>query len=129
MNEQTTQLINTAKDLVNKYADGDNHTVAAAVLTKSGKIISSMNFYHFTGGPDAEVAALARVVSEGEYPIMLVAVGHNNRGVLTPCGKCRQTIFDYYPDMQVIVTNGGEVKTIKELLPYIFDWKAQPGNS
>jgi len=125
MNEQTTQLINAAKELVDKYADDKNHTVAAAVLTKSGKIFTSMNFYHFTGGPDAEVAALARVVSEGEEPTMIVAVGHNNRGVLSPCGRCRQTIFDYYPNMQVVLTNDGDIKSIKELLPNIYSWNDQ----
>lgn len=125
MNEQTIQLINTAKELVDKRADDKNHTVASAVLTKSGKIITSMNLYHFTGGPDAEVAALARVVSEGEEPTMIVAVGHDNRGVLSPCGRCRQTIFDYYPDMQVILTNDGKVKHIKELLPYTYSWNDQ----
>jgi cytidine deaminase len=125
MNEQTTQLINAAKELVDKYADDKNHTVAAAVLTKSGKIITSMNFYHFTGGPDAEIATLARVVSEGEEPTMIVAVGHNNRGVLSPCGRCRQTIFDYYPDMQVILTNDGDAKSIKDLLPDSYSWNDQ----
>lgn len=125
MNEQNAQLINAAKELVDKYADDKNHTVAAAVLTKSGKIITSMNFYHFTGGPDAEVAALARVVSEGEEPTIIVAVGHNNRGVLAPCGRCRQTIFDYYPDMQVILTNEGDAKSIKDLLPDSYSWNDQ----
>ncbi len=119
------ELINTAQALVDKYSDNKNHTVAAAVLTKSGKIITSMNFYHFTGGPDAEIAALARVVSEGEEPIIIVAVGHNNRGVLSPCGRCRQTIFDYYPDMQVIVSNDGGLKTIQELLPDTYSWNDQ----
>ncbi len=125
MDEQNTLLINAASDLVNRYADDKNHTVAAAVLTKSGKIITSMNFYHFTGGPDAEVAALARVVSEGEEPTKIVAIGHNNRGVLSPCGRCRQTIFDYYPNMEVIVSNDGQVKSIAALLPDVFDWNAQ----
>lgn len=119
------ELIKFAQALVDKYADNKNHTVAAAVRTKSGKVIASMNFYHFTGGPDAEVAALARVVSEGEEPVMIVAVGHNNRGVLSPCGRCRQTIFDYYPDMQVIVSNDGIVKTIQELLPDTYSWNDQ----
>lgn len=125
MDNENTQLINAATELVNKYADDNNHTVAAAVLTKSGKIITSMNFYHFTGGPDAEVAALARVVSEGEEPIKIVAIGHNRRGVLSPCGRCRQTIFDYYPGVQVIMTNEGKTKLIADLLPDTFDWNEQ----
>src|SRR2546429_7367040 len=97
MDEMNLKLINAAKEHVEKYANGNNHTVAAAVLTNNGKIFTAMNFYHFTGGPDAEIVALARVVSEGEEPALIVIVGHNNRGVLAPCGRCRQIIFDYYP--------------------------------
>jgi len=121
---QVAKLVQSATDLVNEYGDDKNHTMAAAVLTKSGKIFTSLNFYHFTGGPDAEVAALARVVSEGESPVTVVAVGHNDRGVMAPCGRCRQTIFDYYPDMQVVLP-GNNVKSIKELLPDTFDWNEQ----
>ena len=124
-NTKILELIEAATSLVNKYNDNKNHTVAAAVLTKNGKIFTSLNFYHFTGGPDAEVAVLARIVSEGEEPTLLVAVGHNNRGVLSPCGKCRQTIFDYYPEMRVVISNDGELKTIKELLPDTYDWNEQ----
>lgn len=117
MSEKTQKLINKATQLVNKYNDDNNHTVAAAVLTKDDKIITSMNFYHFSGGPCAEIAALARVVSEGEKPEVIVAVGHNNRGVLSPCGKCRQIMYDYYPDVKIILSNEGNIKAIKELLP------------
>jgi cytidine deaminase len=124
-NEHTSKLIEAATSLVNKYTDDQNHTVAAAVLTESGEVITSLNFYHFTGGPDAEVAALARVASEGKKPVAIVAVGHNNRGVLSPCGRCRQTIFDYYPKMQVIMSNEGTIKTIGELLPDTFNWNDQ----
>jgi cytidine deaminase len=123
MNEQN--LINAATELVNKYSDDLRHTVASAVLTKTDKVICSMNFSHFTGGPCAEVAALARVVSEGEKPRVIVAVGNNQRGVLSPCGKCRQTIFDCYPDMLVILSNDGKVKSIKELLPDTYSWVEQ----
>lgn len=119
------ELLATAEKLVAKRSDDINHTVAASVLTKSGEIISSMNFYHFTGGPCAEVAALARVVSEGEEPIAVVAVGNNNRGVISPCGRCRQTIFDYYPNMEIVITNDGDTKAIKELLPNIYSWNDQ----
>lgn len=128
MNLDTQKLISAATELVNKRADDKNHTMAAAVLTRSGKVITSMNLFHFTDGPDAEVAALARVVTEGEEPELIVAVGHNDRGVLSPCGRCRQTIFDYYPHMNVVISNDGTVRSIKELLPDIFDWNAQQGS-
>jgi len=122
MNKQISQLINTASELVSKLADGNKHTVAAAVLTESGRTICSMNLSHFTGGPCAEIAALARVVSEDEIPTLIVAVGDNERGVLSPCGKCRQIIFDYYPAMQVIMPDEKSVKSISKLLPDTYRW-------
>jgi len=124
-NPNISELITAATELVTKHSDDKNHTVAAAVLTTSGKTITSLNLYHFTGGPDAEIAALARVVSEGEEPTLIVAVGNNNRGVLAPCGKCRQIIFDYYPEIQVIVADDGTTKTIKELLPDTYSYNDQ----
>lgn len=65
------------------------------------------------------------MVSEVEEPVKIVVVGHNNRGVLSPCGRCKQTIFDHYPEMQVILTNDGNVKSIKDLLPDIYSWHDQ----
>jgi cytidine deaminase len=125
MNENTIdQLVDAATKLIDKWNDDKNHTVAAAVITKSGLVFTSLNFYHFTGGPDAEVAVLARAASEGEHPVAIVAVGNNGRGILSPCGKCRQTIFDYYPDLQIIMPDNS-VKNIKVLLPDTFDWNQQ----
>ncbi len=118
----------TAKVLVDKYGDGQNHTVASSILTKSGNVISSLNLYHFTGGPCAEVAALSKMVSEGEEPELIVAVGDgNSRGVLSPCGRCRQIFHDYYPQLKVVVPDGttNKIVTIKELLPYTYSWNDQ----
>jgi cytidine deaminase len=121
------ELIYAAADLVGRHGDHMNHTVAAAVLTEVGSIFTSLNLFHFTGGPCAEVAVLARSASEGERPVMIVAVGSDGRGVLAPCGRCRQTIFDYFPEMTVVLsTNDGIcVRRISDLLPHAYDWTAQ----
>jgi cytidine deaminase len=120
-------LIETARELVNKRTDGSNHTVAAAVITQSGEVFTSMNFFHFTGGPCAEIAVLARVVSDGNEPVAIVAIGDKDRGILPPCGRCRQVMFDYYPDLQVIMPNesGYKVNSLLELLPGIYSWNDQ----
>ena len=84
------ELIDAATQLVNAYGDTANHTVAAATTTEQGRIFTSLNLYHFTGGPCAEVALLARLASEGERPVALVAVGDRDRGVLPPCSRCQE---------------------------------------
>ncbi|OWY62359.1 hypothetical protein B7486_58870, partial [cyanobacterium TDX16] len=101
------QLIAAASDLVERRCDDEHHTVAAAVLTSSGTTVTSMNLHHFTGGTDAEVAALARVVSEGEEPVLIVAVGHDGRGVIPPCGRCRQVMSDQFPAIEVVIDDDG----------------------
>ena len=129
--EQVNKLVAAARDVVNKYGDGKNHTMGAAVVGKNGEVFTAVNFYHFTGGPCAEVAALSRAISEGEKDLTtIVVVGDQNRGILSPCGRCRQVIFDYYPEMQVVVRRGDsyDLKPVRDLLPDVFDWNEhQPG--
>ena len=65
--------------------------------------------------------------SENIDPMLIVAVGDRGRGILSPCGKCRQILFDYYPDINVVVAEKSKpiIKSIVELLPNIFDYNAQ----
>lgn len=58
-----------------------------------------------------------------EKLVACVAVANDGRGVISPCGRCRQMMLDYYPGIRVIVLNeAGELVTvgIDELLPYAY---------
>jgi cytidine deaminase len=128
MKTEIETLVNSAQDIINKLGDGQNHTVGTAVLTDDGIIVTAVNLGHFICGPHSEVAVISKAFSEGYSDLkMIVAVGDQDRGVVSPCGGCRQFIFDYYPEMKVIVNNNGEniVVPIKELLPHTFDYWAQ----
>jgi len=125
--QQITQLLNAAEDTL-KFGDNQNHTVAAAVLADDGKVYTGLNLFHFTGGPCAEIAALTAAISAGNnHLIKIVAVGNNNRGVLAPCGRCRQVLFDYYPNMDVVVGKNQDLVLvpIRDLLPETYDWNKQ----
>lgn len=67
-------------------------------------------------------SAVSPVVVDGGRLTTIVAVAYDERGVINPCGRCRQTIFDYYPDIEVIVRDGTELKVvgINDLLPHAF---------
>ena len=122
------KLVEAATDIIEKRNDGVNHTVGAAVATKDGKIIPGVNLYHFTGGPCGEIVALANAITAGEKDLIaVVAVGDRGRNVLAPCGRCRQILFEYYPDMFAIVAKNGEyvAKPVRELLPDVYDWNAE----
>jgi cytidine deaminase len=87
--------------------------------------------FHFSGGPCAENIAVVNATAAGVGSAMnpgiggarlttIVAVANEGRGVISPCGRCRQMMLDYYPDIQVIIKDGDELRTagIPELLPF-----------
>jgi cytidine deaminase len=49
-------------------------------------------------------------------------VANDQRGVISPCGRCRQQMFDWYPHIKVIIKDGNELRTatVDELLPFAY---------
>ena len=101
------------------------HTVAAAVRTRGGVIYRGLNVYGIHG-PCAEPVALGAAVTAGDRSIeSMVAVCRRGPRfpVLSPCGNCRQLLFDYAPRASVIVRFGdGRVARMRvaESLPGAF---------
>ncbi|MEU3659639.1 cytidine deaminase [Streptomyces sp. NPDC032940] len=121
------ELIQAAADVARTRAHGDNHTMAAAARTRDGRIVTAMNAYHFTGGPCAELVVIGAAAAQGAYELdTMVAVGDRDRGVVPPCGRCRQVLFDYFPTLKVIVGTGTGPGTravpIADLLPETYVW-------
>ena len=99
------------------------HTMGAAVRTADGGTYAGINLYHFTGGPCAELVALAAARAAGSAPpAVIVAVGNHGRGVQSPCGRDRQVLADYYPGIRVIIpaANGPVSLPVEDLLPQGF---------
>ena len=112
-----------------RYRD-DWQEVGAALRTRSGKIFTGVNLDAYLGrmAVCAEAVALGRAfVDLGDDGIaMIFAVRHptpdakdQTISVVSPCGACRELIFDYDPKARVIVPNGRSAKAvpIAELLP------------
>jgi cytidine deaminase len=100
-----------------------NHTVAAAAMDTTGRIFTGVNVYHFTGGPCAELVVLGHAAAAGAGPLTtMVAVGGEGRGVIAPCGRCRQVLVDQHPDCLVIIPtdDGPDLEPIRRLLPHTF---------
>jgi cytidine deaminase len=109
-----------------------DHTVGCAALCSDGRVFTGINMFHFSGGPCAENIAVANAIAAGVGSAMspgngdgaklttIVAVANEGRGVLSPCGRCRQMMLDYFPDIQVIIKDGEELRTagMPELLPF-----------
>lgn len=93
------RVIDAAKALAAKLGDDPNHTVAAAVMDTLGRIHTGVNVYHFTGGPCAELVAIGAAAAAHAGPLVTIAAaGCDDRGLLAPCGRCRQVILDLHPD-------------------------------
>lgn len=127
------ELIERARQTIDASTDapegGDGmHTMGAAVLDANGTMHAGVNFYHFTGGPCAELVALGAARAAGALePQAVVAVGNQGRGIKSPCGRCRQIMADSYPQLRVIVQtqDGPRSIGIRQLLPLSFDWAAE----
>jgi cytidine deaminase len=114
-------LINQAEELLAARGDGENHTVAAAARASDGTVVVGMNVYHFNSGTCAELVVLGRAVTEGVGDLAtIVGVGDLERGVLSPCGRCRQVLLDYHPAIRAIISADGVLRVVPmaELLPW-----------
>ncbi|KAF4254170.1 hypothetical protein KXV68_001984 [Aspergillus fumigatus] len=120
---QETTLVDTATSIITRIPVSDTHSVASAARSTDGRIFTGVNVYHFTGGPCAELVVLGSAAAAGATHLThIVAVGNENRGVISPCGRCRQTLIDLHPGIQVIVLDQGEPRAVRveELLPFAY---------
>jgi cytidine deaminase len=124
------ELIAAASAAIKRRYRDDWQEVGAALRTRTGKIFTGVNLDAYLGrmAVCAEAVALGRaVVDLGDAGIdSIVAVRHPAPGeknqkiaVVSPCGACRELIFDYDPNARVIVPNGksSSVVPIARLLP------------
>jgi cytidine deaminase len=122
-------LLDAAGAVAARLVQGDVSTVAAAAADSSGRVHTAANVFHFTGGPCAELALLGAVSAVTDDPVMtIVAVGNDGRGVLPPCGRCRQVLLDLHPHVRVLMPgDGGPVAVpVRELLPGAYAWGDAP---
>ncbi len=124
-------LIGSASEMLARSGDGNTHTVAASIYADDGLIYSGVNLFHFTGGPCAEIVALARLASDagGAKPLAIVAVADRERGVIAPCGRCRQILTDYCPEIQIVLRteHGIQAVPLTATLPYGYVRADRPG--
>lgn len=117
------ELVDIAARLAATRTNGDEHTVAAAARSRDGRIFTGLNAYHFTGGPCAELVVIGAAAGEGAYELTtIVAVGDEDRGVMPPCGRCRQVLLDYFPEIEVVIAMADRLRAVpvRDLLPYAY---------
>ena len=108
------------------YAPYSHFHVGAAILTAEGDVFDGVNVENASYGLTmcAERVAIGAMVAAGRRgPVVAVAVVGDGEDALTPCGACRQVIFEFGPEAVVYGSGDGgrPVRaTIRELLPHAF---------
>lgn len=110
----------------NAHAPYSNFRVGAALRAKSGRIFGGCNVENSTYGLTvcAERVALWKAISEGERGFDAIAVVTDTDGLTPPCGACRQLIWEFCGDADVVMANlkgKVEVRRMSALLPSPFD--------
>jgi cytidine deaminase len=100
--------------------------VGAALETIDGTIITGCNIENATYGLTlcAERVALVKALSEGQTTFTCIAVVADTEAPTPPCGPCRQLLWEYCGDIDVILGNlhslAGRFR-LSALLPMPFD--------
>ena len=100
----------------NAYAPYSGYRVGAALLCGSGDVYTGCNVENaaYPCGICAERTAAAKAVSEGNRDFRMIAVVGSSAEKCTPCGMCRQVLYEFAPDMTVLCAdNSGEYDEVK----------------
>jgi cytidine deaminase len=111
------------KVMKNAHAPYSNFHVGAAILLTNGKIFSGCNVENASYGMTncAERTAIFTAVAQlgPKIEIRAVAVANDHGVACSPCGACRQVIYEFGPDAIVFFEGAAGPKQahITELLP------------
>jgi len=121
------QLIEKAKQVrENASAAFSNFKVGSALLDENGVVHTGCNVENATYGLTvcAERVAIFKAISEGARKFVKIAVVADTDQLTPPCGACRQIIWEFCGDTEVILSNlDGKTETfrMRDLFPRAFD--------
>jgi len=110
----------------NAFAPFSRFKVGAALEDESRRIHTGCNVENATYGLTvcAERVAVFKAISEGARQFRRIAVAADTDALTPPCGACRQILWEFCGDVEVVLLNlRGKIETyrLKELFPRPFD--------
>lgn len=88
-------------------APSSKFRVGAALLCGDGTIFTGCNIESPTYlGICAERVALFKALSEGQRTFRTIAIVCGANGGCSPCGACRQVLWEFAPDLEVVLEDG-----------------------
>ena len=124
---QLRELVDAAKRARRKaYCPYSRYPVGAAVLTDTGRIFTGANVENASYGLSicAERVAIFKAISDGHSQFTRIAIVADTADPTPPCGPCRQILWEFAGDIEVILANLEGEKAryrMSELLPQPFD--------
>ena len=110
----------------NAFAPFSKFKVGAAIEDFDGEIHTGCNVENATYGLTmcAERVAVLKAISEGARQFRRIAVAADTEVLTPPCGACRQILWEFCGDIEIVLVNPrGKIETwrLKELFPKPFD--------
>lgn len=110
----------------NAYAPFSRFRVGAALEDERGFVFGGCNIENATFGLTlcAERVAVFKAVSEGARAFRRIAVVADTEVLTPPCGACRQILWEFCGDIEIILANlSGRTESIRlgSLFPRAFD--------
>jgi cytidine deaminase len=128
--EMRESLLQSARAAMNNaYAPYSNFRVGAAVLSSTGETFLGCNVENASYGMTncaERTAIFSAIAKQGpKLEIRAVAVVNDHDVPCSPCGACRQVIYEFGPDALVLfqAKRGWKQSHITELLPEGFRLK------
>jgi cytidine deaminase len=124
-------LISEAKKArENAVAPFSKYKVGAALVTKGGKVYRGCNVENSTYGLTvcAERVALLTALAAGDREFTAIAVVTQSDEPGTPCGPCRQLMWEYCGDIDVTIANlaGKRIEyKLSTLFPHPFSFRLE----
>jgi cytidine deaminase len=110
----------------NAHAPFSGFKVGSAVEDESGRVFTGCNVENATYGLTvcAERVAIFKAISEGARKFTRVVVAADTDVLTPPCGACRQILWEFCGDVELVMTNlqgKSEKLRLAELFPRAFD--------
>ncbi len=108
------------------HAPFSGFQVGAALEDETGRVWTGCNIENATYGLTvcAERVAVFKAVSEGARGFRRIVVAADTQRLTPPCGACRQILWEFCGDLEVVLVNlqgSTERYRLGELLPRAFD--------
>ena len=110
----------------NAHAPFSKFKVGAAVEDQTGRIFTGCNVENATYGLTicAERVAVFKAISEGARKFTRIAVAADTDVLTPPCGACRQILWEFCGNAELILVNlAGKTESfrLKDIFPRPFD--------